>query len=113
MPAARFKGYCCVIETPTAMKGAIQRDVCLSDGETVREWLSEFVNMKEDQRIDVFNALQESVYFLSLLRVLDYEIHFTMMKGGSIVISFSHTYHVLSSAIRLFPCSWVHVWREG
>lgn len=108
MPAVRFKGYGCVIETPMAMKGSIQRDICLRDGEEVREWLGDYMRMKEDQRIDVFNALQESVYFLSLLRVLDYEIHFTLMKGGNGIISFSHTHRVLPTVTRLFPCSWVY-----
>lgn len=97
------------METPIAMKGAIQRDICLREGKTVYEWLGDFVRMKETQQIDVFNALQESVYFLSLLHVQGYEIHFTMLKGGNIIISFSHTHHALPIKSRLFPCSRVRL----
>lgn len=99
--------YCCIVQRYPVqlLEAEIVAETVLSGNDAVASRLHDLVRLKEEQVVEVFNALQEAIYFLSLLRVTQYSIHFVVAKeGGRFYIAFVNVHCAVPRLSRVFPC---------
>ena len=99
--------YCCIVQRYPVqlLEAEIVAETVLSGNDAGASRLHDLVRLKEEQVVEVFNALQEAIYFLSLLRVTQYSIHFAVTKeGGRFFIAFVNVHCAVPRLSRVFPC---------
>ena len=99
--------YCCIVQRYPVqlLEAEIAAETILSGSDATGSRLQDLVRMKEKQVVEVFNALQEAIHFLSLLRATQYSIHFVVTRDeGRFYIAFVDVHYTVSHWVRVFPC---------